>query len=239
MRRREFVKAMMAASVSARAMLGQQTSTPVAPSTPPVGPGPGTAAAPAPGPVPWMSGMMEVKPLPVTPLVADSVAQTNSNFFSQQETATLRKLCEILLPPLQGHPGAIDAGAPEFLDFLIGASPADRQRLYQSGLDRLNSEAKQHFGVPFSSVSKAQADRLLRPWLKSWMNDHPPADTYARFINTAHSDIRTATINSEAWSKAAIAAGKATPEMGLYWYPVDPDMRQKAQAAAQASKRIS
>jgi hypothetical protein len=223
MRRRDFVKAMVAASVSAKTMFGQQAATPVAPSTPPPTPV-------APGPVPWMRGLAEVKPLQMTPLIPDAVAQTNAHFFNDQQLVTLRRLSEILMPPLKGYPGATDAGTPEFLDFLIGVSPSDRQQMYQSGLDRLDAEAKQHFGVSFANVQPAQADQLLRPWLKTWMTDHPPAEPFAHFINIAHSDIRTATINSQAWSEAASAAGQNEPNVGLYWFPVEPDIYRESSA---------
>jgi Gluconate 2-dehydrogenase subunit 3 len=224
MQRRDFVKAMVAASATAKTMLGQQSATPVAPSVP-------SPTPTAPGPVPWMRGLMEVKPLPIGSTVPDAVAQTNAYFFDEKQLATLRRLSEILLPPLRGYPGANDAGAPEFIDFLIGVSPADRQQMYQSGLDRLDAEAKQHFGVTFSKLDKAQADQLIRPWLRTWMTDHPPTEPYARFINMAHSDIRTATINSEAWSKA----GRQAPEMDLYWFPVDPDIHREGPASIRRS----
>jgi len=223
MRRRDFVKAMVAASASAKTLLGQQPATPVAPSVPPAVP---PAAPTAPGPVPWMRGLMEVKPLSIASIVPDAVAQTNAYFFNEQQLATLRRLSEILLPPLKGYPGAKEAGTPEFIDFLIGVSPTERQKMYQSGLDRLNTEAKQHFGVAFSKLEKSQADQLIRPWLRAWVTDHPPAEPYARFINIAHSDIRTATINSQAWSDA----GKKTPDMELYWFPVDPDIYREGPA---------
>lgn len=226
MERREFVKALLASSISARTMLGQTAPTQVAPSAPSPTP-PGSAAPPAPGPVPWMRGLMEVKPLPLTPLVPDAVAQTNAFFFTPEQLATLRQLCEVLLPPLQGYPGAIDAGAPEFLDFLLSVSPVDRQEMYRMGLNRLDAEARQKFGVPFDAVNAAQAGQLIQPWLRTWMSDHPPTEPYANFMNTAHSDIRTATINSQAWSKAAVAAGDDPPGEGLYWYPVDPDIYEK------------
>jgi hypothetical protein len=209
--------------MTARAMLGQQAA-PVAPSAPPAAP---PAAPTAPGPVPWMRGLMEVKPLPMSAIVPDAVAQTNAHFFNDRQMATLRRLSEILLPALNGYPGATDAGTPEFLDFLIGSSPSDRQQMYQSGLDRLDADAKQHFGASFAALNTAQADQLLRPWLRSWMTDHPPAEPYAHFINIAHSDIRTATVNSQAWSEAASSAGKETPDVGLYWFPVDPDLRRE------------
>lgn len=226
MERREFVKAALAASLGVRTMVGQTVPTQVAPSAPPPTP-PGAAPAPAPGPVPWMRGLMEVKPLQMTPLVPDAVAQTTPWFFKERQMATLRQLCEVLLPPLQGYPGAIDAGVPEFLDFLLSISPADRQEMYESGLNRLDAEARQRYGVPFAAVDASQADALIRPWLRTWMTDHPPTEPYAKFINVAHSDIRTATINSQAWSEAEVAAGARRPDVGLYWYPVDPDINRK------------
>jgi len=182
-----------------------------------------------------MRGLLEVKPLPMASIVPDAVAHTNTHFFDEEQLATLRRLSEILLPPLNGYPGAKEAGTPEFIDFLIGVSPADRQQMYQSGLDRLNAEAKQHFGVAFAAVEKTQADQLLRPWLRTWMTDHPPTEPYAHFINIAHSDIRTATINSQAWSEAAIAAGQQTPDVGLYWFPVDPDIHWEGPASIRRS----
>ena len=227
MKRRDFVKAMMAASMSAKAVLGQQTAAPTSPSTPAQSP---QLAPAAPGPVPWMRGLAEVKPLPMTPLVPDALAPENKRFFSEHQTATLRRLSEILMPPSKGFPGAIDAEAPEFLDFLIGVSPADRQQMYQSGLDRLEAEATQKFKVSFAALDKAQADQLLRPWLRTWMNEHPPSEPYARFINVAHSDIRTATLNSQAWSKAAKAAGRQDEGIGLYWFPVDADIHREGLA---------
>ena len=230
MQRRDFVKAMMAATVTAKAAIGQEAAAPVKPPAP---------ATPAPGPVPWTRGLNSAKPLPMTPLVPDAVAETTTQYFSDTQMATLRHLCEIMMPPSNGYPGATQAGAPEFLDFLIGVSPEDRQQNYKSGLDRLEAEAKQHFGKSFAELQPAQADQLIRPWLRNWMYDHPPAEPYEHFINIAHSDIRTATINSLEWSEAATAKGLHTPETDLYWYPVDPDLHHdgRAQLHKQGSNR--
>jgi hypothetical protein len=174
-----------------------------------------------------MRGLMESKPLPMTPLVPDAVAHTQTRFFTQQQLATLRQLCEVLMPPVKSAPGAIDAGAPEFLDFLISVSPADRQQMYADGLDRLDAEAKKQFGIPFAGVNLQQADALIRPWLRTWMTDHPPADAYERFMNLAHSDIRTATINSKPWSDSLPSDDDRRMDEGLYWYPVDPDLQRR------------
>jgi len=228
MQRRDFVKAMLAASVSARSMLGQQNAptnapTAVAPSTPP-----STLTKPTPpaGPVPWMRGLMEAKPLPMVPLVPDAVAATETRFLTPDQFAALRQLCEVMMPPLKDSPGALDAGAPEFLDFMISVSPADRQKMYRDGLDRLNAEAHKKFGIPFAGVTTEQADALIRPHVHSWMTDHPPTDPYDRFMTLANSDIRTATVNSKPWIDSLAKEDDRVAAEGLFWFPVDPDMKR-------------
>jgi hypothetical protein len=182
-----------------------------------------------------MSGLLEVKPLELDTVVPDAVAQTDAHFFNPQQRLTLRRFCEVLMPPLKGYPGALDAGAPEFLDFLIGVSTRQQQQMYQSGLDHLEAEATRRFAVPFSKVTDAQADALIRPWLRAWMSDHPPSEPHARFINLAHLDIRRATVNSQAWSEAASAAGKTDTGLDLYWYPVNPNLNRESVLPARAS----
>ncbi len=232
MQRRDFVKVMMAASVAAKAMLGEQATAQQAatPAAAAAAQAPINPPAVAPAPVPWMQGLMEAKPLGMTPLVPDAVAQTNANFFTDRQFATLRRFSEIMVPRYSGYPGAIEAGTPKFLDFLIGISPPERQRMYQSGLDRLNAEATEKFSVAFAEVSAEQADQLIRPWLRTWMSDNPPTEPYANFINVAHTDIREATMNSPAWSDAQQAKGQQ-PRVDLYWYPVDPDLHRDSFAS--------
>jgi hypothetical protein len=98
--------------------------------------------------------------------------------------------------------------------------------MYQSGLDRLESEAHKQFQKPFAALDPTEADQIIRPHLRAWQGDHPPSEPFARFINIAHEEIRTATVNSEAWSVAAQAAGQRPPNIDLYWYPVDPDLHR-------------
>lgn len=157
--------------------------------------------------------------------VPDEIAVTRQHYFHAEHMATLRKLGDILLPPLNGYPGSTQACAPEFIDFLISVSLAERQHMYLSGLDRLNGDAQKHFDIPFAKVDAEQADALLLPWLRTWIVDHPPAEPFAAFINVAHEDIRTATMNSQAWSIAATSAGERAPGIGWYWSPIDPDIQ--------------
>ena len=228
MKRRDFVKSLVAATVSAPSLLSQQTvpAAQVAPAPPPPTP-PGAAPRIAPGPTPWMRGLREAQPLSVSAVIPDAVANAETKFFTEAQMATLRQLCEVMLPPLKGLPGAMDAGVPDFLYFLISVSPPDRQQLYKSGLDRLEREARAKFGVPFQETSAAQADALLKPWMRAWLTDHPPTEPYAAFLNGAHADIRTATINSQAWNDAAMAQGEGQQGVGMYWFPIEPDVEKK------------
>jgi hypothetical protein len=149
----------------------------------------------------------------------DAVGDTTPRFFSAVQLATLRKLSDILMPALNGMPGALEAGAPEFLDFLLGASAADRKQLYKNGLDTLQTQAQKKFGKGFADLNESQAGELLAPLRKAWTYE-PPADPFARFLREVKADVRTATINSREYSTAG-AAGRRGGGMGQYWYPID------------------
>ncbi|HEY2858536.1 MAG TPA: gluconate 2-dehydrogenase subunit 3 family protein [Terracidiphilus sp.] len=169
--------------------------------------------------------MSEFKAPPVTSVVPDAIASPDLHFFTQPQLAALRRLSDLFMPPLNGNPGALQAQAAEFLDFLVGTSTAERQLLYRQGLDRLNVEAGKRFGKSFAKLSAEQADKIVRPVLLPWMTDHPPTAPFARFIAIAHQEIRTATMNSEAWHVAAVSSGERAPGGGLFWRPIDPDQK--------------
>jgi hypothetical protein len=154
--------------------------------------------------------------------VPDIYAVTQVHFFTAEQMATLRKLGNVFMPALDGYPGAVEAKVPEFLDFMIGSSAADRKHMYTWGLDRLNAECGKQFGVPFKDADAEQADKLLRPWLRASMDGHLPHEPYVLFINRTHKEIRYATMNSMEWSKAATANGEREPGVGQYWSPIDP-----------------
>ena len=77
--------------------------------------------------------------------VADAAAESVPRFFSADQFSALRRLAEVLMPAAGDTPGAKEAGAAEFFDFLIGASPEDRQSLYRNGLDHLNAQARRRY----------------------------------------------------------------------------------------------
>jgi hypothetical protein len=152
--------------------------------------------------------------------VADVAATTAQKFFNAQQFAALRKLSDLLMPALNGLPGALEAGVPEFLDFLVGASPAERKQIYTAGLDLLNAQATKRFKKVFAELEDKQAGELLAPLRQTWTYI-PPTEPLARFLREAKADVRNATINSREYVKASSAGSRRAGGMGQYWYPID------------------
>ncbi|WP_263410002.1 gluconate 2-dehydrogenase subunit 3 family protein [Terriglobus tenax] len=227
MKRRDFVKGLAAAAAAGTALGQQKTpqATTPAPSTSAVDQGtmavsPNAASSPAAAARTQQMAAFRTPNIPVT--LPDVVATTDARYFTAARYATLVHLCEILMPGGGGYPSALQADTPQFLDFHVGGSPADRQAMYNDGLDRLNADSMKKFNIAFAETDAKQADAVIRPALKGWINDHPPLEKHERFVALAHREIRTATMNSPAWASAAEASGERTPGVGLYWAPIDP-----------------
>jgi hypothetical protein len=152
--------------------------------------------------------------------VPDAAADVVPRFFSPAQFAALRHLCDLTLPSLDQRPGALEARASEFLDFLISESPADRQELYQKGLDALNTDSNKRYRKPFAATTTAEADVILAPLHLPWQYD-PPADPLARFLIAAKLDVRTATVNSVEYVKTGGGGSRRMGGVGLYWRSLD------------------
>lgn len=151
---------------------------------------------------------------------SEAAATPEPKFFSPEQFATLRRLSDLFVPALNGNPGALAAGAPEFLDFYTSVSAASRQELYRNGLNDLNAQARSKFKKPFAELSNNEADQILKPLFKP----RGPLQAFLElgpFANRALQDIRTVTFNSPAYAENAAAAGQRIPAP-LYWQKVDP-----------------
>lgn len=151
---------------------------------------------------------------------ADTIAGTVTRFFGAEGFTALRRLGEVLAPARQNLPGAVEAEAAEFLDFLIGQSPADRQTLYRDGVAHLNREARSRFGKSFADVSLSDADSILAPLRQPWTYE-PPADPFARFLRAAKEDFLRATVNSRQWAAAASGRSRGGSGLNTYWLPIE------------------
>jgi hypothetical protein len=222
MLRRDFVRAVVSVGLAPQVLLSQQTSGP-APSLP--------------APVPWTLGLNPKTPLPHTEGI-DAIGQPEQMFFTTLQMAVLSRLCDVLMPPFGGKPGALQARTPFFLDFLIGESPSARKKLYTTGLNWLNEEALRRFKSPFAGLNNAQLDAILKPWLRTWMSDHPPLDVHADFINVAHHDIRSATINSKDWGDAPTVGAEEKTAIDLYWMPIEPESYSRSTSRPQVAAHV-
>jgi hypothetical protein len=160
------------------------------------------------------------EPPPLDFTVSDEGADAVLKFFSTRQFATLRRLCDLLVPAAPGSAGALECRVPEFMDFLIGDSPADRQQLWRSGLDALETQSQNRFGRAFADTDASQADTLFAPLHQPWTYE-PPADPVSRLLAAAKQDIRTATANSYERNAGAPGTPRRRGGGGLYWLPVE------------------
>lgn len=147
-------------------------------------------------------GVVEETPK-VDASIPDLAGEPVVRFFTAKQFSALNKLADALMPALNGTPGALDARVPEFLDFLIGQSPADRQKLYRDGLDKVAA------GVDFDAP-------LRRPW--TW---DAPKDAYANFLRTAKEDVLNATVNSYEWTTVVSKRNRNAGGVGTYWSRIE------------------
>lgn len=160
-------------------------------------------------------------------ITAAQASEPVLKFFTPAQFSTLRHAAGLLQPAYNNLPGAVEAEAPEFLDFLLAVSPASRQTLYRKGLDHLSTEANRLFKKQFAALTPAEADQILKPLIVPWTFD-PPANPLHRFLTDLRADLRTATTNSAPYAAAATATsrrGRGRTGAGLYWLPIDPTSR--------------
>lgn len=214
MKRRTFLSTVAAAPVVAAPVLAQ---TPV---QQPPAPTPAAPAAPSAPPL-QQQPAAATETVRLEPVGHDAAGETVPHFFTAVELATLSRLSDVLMPALNGRPGALDADVPEFLDFLIGQSPVERQAIYRKGLAGLEQQAQARFKKAFATLETAQVDTLLAPLRQPW-TFIPPADPIARVLREAKADVRTATMNSRAWNaQGAAGGGRRAGGMGQYVYTLE------------------
>ena len=150
--------------------------------------------------------------------IPDMAGITVPSFFSPVQLATLRRLSELIAPAINGVPGAMEARAPEFIDFFISESPAERQELYRVGLDELNNRAQSEFHAPFAQVNGEQATKLLAPLCAPWT---AKPDQFTGFLRAAKQDILQATQNSYEWVRIMSKRVRSAGGLGMYWFPIE------------------
>lgn len=81
-------------------------------------------------------------------------------FFTAAEYATVGVLAELIIPKDERSGGALDAGVPEFIDFMMIDQPA-RQVAMRGGLAWLDQECNARFDATFAGASDAERRQVL------------------------------------------------------------------------------
>jgi hypothetical protein len=81
-------------------------------------------------------------------------------FFTAHEYATVRVLAELVIPRDGRSGGALDAGVPEFMDFILAENP-DLQTGIRGGLAWLDAESQERFEREFVEVTDVERRALL------------------------------------------------------------------------------
>jgi hypothetical protein len=179
---------------------------------------PAAAALPAQSPPQEPPKQVEESPK-VDLTVPDSTADPIARFFTKEQFAALSHLCDVFEPASGPTPGAREARAAEFLDFLLSQSPAPRQTLYRVGLDRLNSESAHRYSQPFAALDAAQAAVVLEPLRRPWTY-LDSSDPLENFLRAAKVDILEATRNSYEFISVASKRSRNASGVGEFWYPL-------------------
>jgi gluconate 2-dehydrogenase subunit 3-like protein len=80
--------------------------------------------------------------------------------FTAHEYATLRRLAEMIVPPEEYSKGALEAGAPEFID-LLASSNAELAAIYTGGMAWLDEQMKHRYQAAFTDAAPAQQTAML------------------------------------------------------------------------------
>jgi gluconate 2-dehydrogenase gamma chain len=91
---------------------------------------------------------LQVKPPRYTP-----------RFFSEKEYAVVERLADLVIPS-DGTPGASEAGAAEFIDFMVDHDPGVQYR-FRYGLVWLDARARKGHGRPFGELPRADQEEIL------------------------------------------------------------------------------
>jgi hypothetical protein len=127
---------------------------------------------------------------------AESVAASRPKFFGPA-FQDFERLGELLIPAYEGRPGAKEARAAEFLDFLLSESPVSMQQQYRAGLAEFRRTGE-------GGLAKSMGAKTA----------------YGQFLTTAKVAFYRATLNSREYAAAMSGRIRGATGMGNYWLPL-------------------
>src|SRR5436309_737260 len=103
--------------------------------------------------------------------------------FTASEYKTLQRLADLIVPADDRSPGALAAGAPEFIDFLSSQS-RELAEIYTGGLAWLDHEMTKRYTVGFAAATPEQQTAML-DLIAYRKNDSPELGPGIRFFTWA------------------------------------------------------
>ena len=91
---------------------------------------------------------------------ASPTGQYTPKYFSREQYATLVSLCDSIIPKDDHSAGAVDAGAPEFIDLLSSENDDYALRL-GGGLMWLDNYCDEQYGTPYMKCTADQQKQTL------------------------------------------------------------------------------
>lgn len=119
--------------------------------------------------------------------------------FTPHQFATLHKLCDLVIPADEHSPGAADAGAAEFIDFL-SAHNEELAAIFTGGMSWLDDYMGKTYGADFLSARSAQQTEVLDSL--AWREKHRPETAGGRRFWTW---LRNMTVDAYYTSPAGVA----------------------------------
>jgi hypothetical protein len=151
---------------------------------------------------------------------ADHVGDGVLKFFSPAEFASFRHLGSVIMPPAEAEPGALDARAAEFLDFLLSESPVEVQTLYRNGVRELDKRSMQRHKQSFTKLPEPAVADVLSALNAPWTYQGP-TEPFAQFLHASRIAFYRATLNSRQWAEAQSSRRRGAGGTNYYYLPVE------------------
>lgn len=119
--------------------------------------------------------------------------------FTPHEFKTLTALVALIIPADAGGPGAVEAGAPEFID-LLASHNKELSLIFTGGLGWLDAEMERRFQADFATATAVQRAELL-DLISYRKNDSPQLAPGIRFFDWARRMTVDAYFTSEAGTR--------------------------------------
>lgn len=101
-------------------------------------------------------------------------------YFPEADFDVISRLANLIIPHTD-TPGAVEAGAPAYIDAVVGAS-AELREICKAGLEALHERSQRDYGGPFIGLTGEQQIAAVMPWSKA-VDAHAPESAGERFFH--------------------------------------------------------